>query len=47
MKKLIMIVAVAAGVMGHYSMRNGNMPMDIPELDKEIIEYFENNQVKK
>ena len=39
--------AVAAGVMGHYSMRNGNMPMDIPELDKEIIEYFENNQVKK
>ncbi|MBE6357011.1 MAG: Gfo/Idh/MocA family oxidoreductase [Lentisphaerae bacterium] len=36
--------SVAAGVLGHYSMRNGNMPQDIPALDPEIIEYFANNQ---
>lgn len=35
--------AVATGVMGHKSMRNGNMPQDIPALPQEIIDYFENN----
>ena len=35
--------AVATGYMGHQSMRNGNMPMDIPELSPELIKYFENN----
>jgi hypothetical protein len=37
---------VAAGVLGHYSMRNGNNRQDVPELRKELVEYFENNQVK-
>ena len=32
--------AVAAGVKGHYSMRNGNLPQDIPPLSQEIIDYF-------
>ncbi len=36
--------AVAAGVLGHESMRNGNMPYDIPQLDPELIRYFENGQ---
>lgn len=36
--------SVAAGVLGHYSMRNGNMPYDVPELDKDLIEYFVNGQ---
>ncbi len=36
--------AVAAGVLGHYSMRNGNMPQDVPPLPEELIRYFENNQ---
>ena len=36
--------SVAAGVLGHYSMRNGNIPQDIPELEPEILEYFANNQ---
>ena len=36
--------SVAAGVLGHYSMRNGNVPMDVPELDKDLIEYFINGQ---
>jgi len=31
-------------VQGHYSMRNGNVPMDIPELPPELREYFENFQ---
>ena len=39
--------AVAAGVMGHYSMRNGSVPRDIPQLRRELIEYFENGQHKK
>ncbi len=36
--------AVAAGVLGHVSMRNGNMPQDIPELDPELVAYFLNGQ---
>jgi predicted dehydrogenase len=36
--------AVAVGVLGHYSMRNGNIPQDIPQLEPEILEYFANNQ---
>lgn len=36
--------AVAVGVLGHYSMRNGNNRQDIPQLPEEIIEYFDNNQ---
>ncbi|MBE6390268.1 MAG: Gfo/Idh/MocA family oxidoreductase [Lentisphaerae bacterium] len=36
--------SVAAGVLGHYSMRNGNMPQDIPQLEPELLEYFANNQ---
>ncbi|MBE6371360.1 MAG: Gfo/Idh/MocA family oxidoreductase [Lentisphaerae bacterium] len=39
--------AVAAGVMGHESMRSGSMPKDIPPLRRELIEYFENGQHKK
>ena len=38
--------AVAAGVLGHYSMRNGNIPADVPELREELIRYFENGQKK-
>lgn len=33
--------AVATGVKGHESMRNGNMPFDVPEVDPELREYFE------
>ena len=36
--------AVAAGIQGHYSMRNGNVPADIPPLREELISYFENGQ---
>lgn len=36
--------AVAVGVLGHYSMRNGNIPQDIPRLEPELIKYFLNNQ---
>ena len=32
--------AVATGCQGQYSIRNGNVPMDVPELPQEIIEYF-------
>ena len=32
--------AVAAGYMGHVSLRNGNMPQDIPDLPQELIDYF-------
>ena len=39
--------AVAAGVLGHQSMRNGNVPFDIPPLAPEIVRYFENGQKKK
>ena len=36
--------AVAVGVLGHCSMRNGNIPMDVPPLEPELLEYFANNQ---
>ena len=36
--------SVATGVMGHYSMRNGNSPQDIPVLPQDVIDYFENGQ---
>ena len=39
--------AVAAGVLGHYSMRNGSIPRDIPRLRPGLIAYFENGQHKK
>ena len=39
--------AVAAGVQGHFSMRNGNVPADIPPLSRELIEYFDNGQRKQ
>ena len=32
--------AVAAGVMGHESMRRGNAPMDVPELPANLAAYF-------
>ena len=32
--------AVAVGVLGHYSMCNGN----VPQLEPELLEYFANNQ---
>ena len=32
---------------GHYSMRNGSVPRDIPQLRPELIDYFENGQHKK
>ncbi|MBO5668364.1 MAG: Gfo/Idh/MocA family oxidoreductase [Lentisphaeria bacterium] len=36
--------AVAAGVLAHYSMRKGNMPQEVPQLEPELLEYFANNQ---
>lgn len=39
--------AVAVGVLGHYSMRHGCGCQDIPSLPKEIVEYFEKDQLKK
>jgi hypothetical protein len=36
--------AVAAGVLGHESMRNGNVPKEIPVLPQDVIDYFENGQ---
>ncbi len=36
--------AVAAGVLGHKSMRNGNMPQEVPPLPPELVRYFENGQ---
>ena len=39
--------SVAAGVLGHKSMRSGCNREDVPALSKELVEYFENNQVKK
>lgn len=38
--------AVAAGVLGHRSMRDGNMPQEIPPLDPALVRYFENGQKK-
>jgi predicted dehydrogenase len=36
--------AVAAGVLGHESMRNGNTPQTVPPLARELIEYFATGQ---
>ena len=36
--------AVATGVLGHCSMRNGNIPMEIPQLDENLVKYFINGQ---
>ena len=36
--------AVATGVMGHKSMRNGNIPETIPQLPAYITDYFNNGQ---
>jgi len=36
--------AVAAGVLGHKSMRNGSTPYDIPPLDPELVRYFADGQ---
>jgi predicted dehydrogenase len=38
--------AVAAGVLGHASMRNNNEPAAIPPLPDELIKYFANGQVR-
>jgi hypothetical protein len=38
--------AVAAGIMGHESMRNGNIPKDIPPIPAPLMEYFNNGQKK-
>ncbi len=39
--------AVAAGVLGHLSMRTGCNRQDVPPLPKKLIEYFANGQVRK
>lgn len=39
--------AVATGVLGSYSIRNGNVPMDVPGVDPKIVAYFANGQQKK
>ncbi len=39
--------SVAAGVLGHKSMRSGNMPEEVPQLSKELVEYFLNGQKKR
>ena len=36
--------AVATGVLGHLSMRNGNMPQEVPPIPEELVRYFLNNQ---
>ena len=33
--------AVATGVMGHLSARNGNVPMDVPPVPEHILRYFQ------
>lgn len=38
--------AVAAGFLGHYSMRHGSVPRDVPPLRDELIRYFENGQIR-
>jgi len=38
--------SVAVGVLGHESMRNGNIPKDIPELPQYLLDYFANGQQK-
>ncbi len=37
--------AVAAGCMGHYSMRHGSIPCEIPPVPEEWKEYFNNGQI--
>ena len=37
--------AVAAGAMGHYSMRHGSIPCDIPPVPDEWKEYFNGGQI--
>jgi predicted dehydrogenase len=39
--------AIATGFLGHYSMRNGNIPMDIQPVCKEWEEYFNNGQIDR
>lgn len=39
--------AVAVGVLGHQSMRTGNMPQEVPELPPYLLEYFAGGQRKK
>lgn len=36
--------SVATGVMGAESIRSGNEPRDIPQLDPDLVAYFENGQ---
>ncbi|MCH2176331.1 MAG: Gfo/Idh/MocA family oxidoreductase [Lentisphaeria bacterium] len=36
--------SVATGVLGAASLREGNVPKVIPELDPALVDYFENNQ---
>ncbi len=38
--------AVAAGCLGHQSMRSGNIPLDVPPLKPGLLEYFRNGQKK-
>jgi predicted dehydrogenase len=38
--------SVAAGVLGHVSMRNGNTPQDVPEVPQYLQDYFANGQKK-
>ncbi len=39
--------AVAAGCLGHQSMRGGNVPFDVPPVRPGLLEYFRNGQRKK
>ncbi len=39
--------SVAAGVLGHQSMRTGCNRCDVPQLSQDMINYFENGQKKK
>lgn len=38
--------AVASGCLGHQSMRNRNIPYDVPPVNPELLEYFQNGQKK-
>jgi len=38
--------AVAVGVLGHESLRGGNLPKDIPSIPRKILDYFHNGQKK-
>jgi len=38
-------MSVAAGYMATMSLRDGGMPYDVPELDPELIEYFDKGQI--